>query len=218
MVLAPIWLAWRRRDRLWSAERRPLLVIGTWIVLFSAFGFYWVPGDPSFWLPTLAAWWLIVSLVLATAGVAGLRLAAVAAAVVLLGVGNALFEVLPRHDLRRNASYHLAQRVIVKTAPEEIILVRGDDITGLYLTYWGDREVVYVDSEAESLAAILASVEGANLSPRLWVVDSDRQRTRWWDARLESSEQLTPETWIRSVPGWQPEDSLVLKLAPVRRP
>jgi hypothetical protein len=218
LALAPVWLVWRRRHRLWPAQRRPLLIITTWTVLFSAFGFYWVPGDLSFWLPTLAAWWLVVALVLGTVEVAGLRLAAVAAGVVLLGVGNGLFEVVPRHDLRRNASYHLAKRVIANVNPEEIALVRGDDIAGLYLTYWGGPRVVYVGSNAESLEEVLARVEGAESASRLWVVDSDPRRAGWWDTLLDSSQWPSPEAWLRSVPDWRPEGSLVLKLTSARRP
>jgi hypothetical protein len=156
--------------------------------------------------------------VLATTEVAGHRLAAVAAAVVLLGASNGLFEVIPRHDMRRNAAYRVTQHVIANTTPEETILVRSDDIAGRYLTYWGDGQVFYVHGEAESLAEILAWVEANGSPPRLWVVDSDSGRADWWDALLESSEPLMPDTWVRSVPDWQPEGSLVLELAPVQRP
>jgi hypothetical protein len=235
VVCAPLWLAWRarRRDRhrLWPGERqsrrRALLVLGTWAALFAAFGFYWVPGDQSFWLPVLAAWWLLVATALAAAEVTGRRLAVALACVALLAAGNALFEVVPRHDLRRNAAYQAARQVIANTPREEIALVRADDITGLYLEYWGDRQVVTVESKpespAESLAETLSTVEATQALvggrvPRLLVVDSDPRRAAWWHARLESAAQQAPGRWLSSIPDWQVANGLVLELVSGEKP
>lgn len=211
-VLAPFWLGWRRWSELWPARHRALLVLGTWLVLFSAFGFYWVPGDLSFWLPSLAVWWLIASLVLGVAEVRWRRLATVAAAVVILGLGNALFEVLPRHDLQRNLAHQVARQVIANTAQEEILLVRGDDIAGLYLQYWGDRRVVYVSGGAKSLAEALSWVEGVQPGSRLLVVDSDEGRARWWYSLFASSEGEGSGVWLPSIPRWRSGGGLVLEL------
>jgi hypothetical protein len=223
VVCVPIWLAWRQRRRLWPGRRRPLLVLGTWSVLFAAFGFYWVPGDQSFWLPVLAAWWLLVALALAATEVTGRRLAAAFACVAVLATGNALFEIAPRHDVRRNAAYQAAQRVIANAPKEEIALVRGDDITGLYLKYWGDRQIVYVDSEAESLAETLSTIEAARRvlgthAPRLLVVDSDPRRAGWWHARLEAAAQTAPGRWFSSTPDWQAGNGLVMELISGAKP
>ena len=218
VVLAPLWLAWRRRRSLWPAHRRPLLALGTWSVLFSAFAFYWVPGDQSFWLPVLAAWWLLIALVLATTEIRGFRLAAVLAGVAVLAAGNALFEVVPRHDIRWNTGYQAAQQVIANTTSEDIVLVRGDDITGLYLTYLGgDRQVLYVSSEPEGLVESLSPIEAAQgvpagRTPRLITVDSDSQRAGWWHALLESLERAAPRGWRSSSPDWRTEGSLVFEL------
>jgi hypothetical protein len=216
-VLALVWLTWRYRRRLWPGERRPLLVLGTWTVLFAAFGFYWVPGDQSFWLPVLAAWWLLVSLALAAAGVEGRRLAVVLAAVAGLAVGNALFEVVPRHDIRRNAAYQVAGQVSAHTNPEDIVLVRGDDIAGLYLTYLGDRQILYLPSEPGSLAAVLSPVATAQAATRLVVVDSDDRRADWWQELLEPSRPAAPGSWLSSVPDWHTGSGLVLELTAVTR-
>ena len=216
-VLALVWLTWRHRRRLWPGERRPLLVLGTWTVLFAAFGFYWVPGDQSFWLPVLAAWWLLVSLALAAAGVEGRRLAVVLAAVAGLAVGNALFEVVPRHDIRRNAAYQVAGQVSAHTNPEDIVLVRGDDIAGLYLTYLGDRQILYLPSEPGSLAAVLSPVATAQAATRLVVVDSDDRRAGWWQEILEPPRQAAPGSWLSSVPDWHTGSGLVLELTAVTR-
>lgn len=35
-----------------------------WTVLYGAFVGYWVPGALSFWAPVLAAWWLLLAVVL----------------------------------------------------------------------------------------------------------------------------------------------------------
>jgi hypothetical protein len=189
-------------------------------VLFAAFGFFWVPGDQSFWLPVLAAWWLMVSLALAAARVRGPGLAAVAAAVAVLAVGNLLFEIAPRHDLRRNAGHQVAQQVLAQTTPEDILLLRADDITALYLYYFGsERPIFFVSGEPQSLAEILAHSEvkqpamGGH-APRLVIVDSDGRRAGWWGALLEASEGETPGRWRRAVPEWQPGSSLVIELTP----
>jgi len=218
VVLAPVGLAWRHRPGLWPAERRPLLVLGTWTLLFTAFGFYWVPGDQSFWLPVLAAWWLLVSLVLAAAQVNRLRLAAVLAVVAVLAAGNALFEIIPRHDIRRNAAYQLAQQVIANTSPGDILLVRADDVTGLYLTYWGNRQVIYESGAEQSPDELLppATAAQAALQPgglRLIVIDPDSRRAGWWLALLETSEPGASGSWLSSVPDWHAGGGLVLELS-----
>jgi hypothetical protein len=217
-ILLPIGAAWRHRRRLWPAERRPLLVLGTWTVLFAAFGFYWVPGDQSFWLPVLAAWWLLVSLVLAEAQVKGLRLIAMLVIVAGLAAGNALFEIAPRHDIRRNTAYQLTQEVIGNTAPEDILLVRADDVTGLYLAYWGDRQVVYESGAERSRSELLipAQAAGAASEPgaiRIIIVDSDGHRAGWWLALLEASEPGSSDRWLGSVPDWHTGGGLVLEVA-----
>jgi len=69
LVMAwPLAAGWRRRARLWAGWRRAGVGLGVWAALFGAFAVYWVPGDVSFWLPVLAAWWLAVGLVVATGG------------------------------------------------------------------------------------------------------------------------------------------------------
>jgi len=150
-------------------------------------------------------------------------LAAAFACVAVLATGNALFEIAPRHDVRRNAAYQAAQRVIANAPKEEIALVRGDDITGLYLKYWGDRQIVYVDSEAESLAETLSTIEAARRvlgthAPRLLVVDSDPRRAGWWHARLEAAAQTAPGRWFSSTPDWQAGNGLVMELISGAKP
>lgn len=166
----------------------------------------------------LAAGWLIVSLVLVTVEATGRQLAAVQTVVLLLGVANVSFEIIPRHDVRWNDAYQVAHQVIAHTSPEQTILVRSDDISGLYLTYWDDSRVVYVYWEAESWAGILSWVEETRDAPRVLVLDSDQRRAGWWDPLLESLEGLSGEAWARSVPDWRPEDSLVLELSLATEP
>jgi len=216
-VLAPAWLAWRHRRALWPAARRPLLVLAAWTVLFAAFAFYWVPGDQSFWLPVLAAWWLLVSLVLAAGRVRGLRLAAVLVAVAVLALGNALFEIVPRHDLRRNAAYHLAQEVAANTTAEDALLVRTDDLTGLYLAYWGDRQVSYVHGDQEGAAELLARVVAARAASgaatrRLIAVDSDGRRAGWWQGFLETAGPATAAGGMPRTPTWHAGAGMVVVL------
>jgi hypothetical protein len=221
-ILVPIGLGWRHRDDLWPSERRPLLVLGTWSALFAAFGFYWVPGDPSFWLPVLAAWWLAVALVLGATQAKGISAASVVAAVAVLALGNALFEVVPRHDIRRNVGYQVTQQVLANTTPADVLLVRGDDIAGLYLTYWGNRPVTYLPSDVripEEFLPGTGATETASgtVASRLILIDSDDRRAGWWDALLKASVQAAPEKWVRSVPGWHAGDGLVMEMSAAPR-
>jgi hypothetical protein len=222
-VLAPIGLAWRHRHELWPAERQPLLVLATWTMLFSAFGFYWVPGDQSFWLPVLAAWWLTVALALGSVQDRGLRTATVVAVVAALAIGNGLFEVVPRHDIGRNVAFQVTQQALANTTPEDVLLVRGDDIAGLYLTYWGGRQVAYLPSDVWIPEELLpragaAQTASGKAAPRLIIIDSDDRRAGWWDALVEASEQAAPEMWLSSIPDWHAGGGLVMELTSVTRP
>ena len=214
-VLAPIGLAWRHRRRLWHGARRPLLVLGTWATVFAAFGFYWTPGDQSFWLPVLGAWWLLVALVAAAgnAETAGRSLTVLLVAVVGLAAGNALFEVIPRHDIRRNAAYQMAGQVRAHTTPEDVVLARGNDIVGLYLTYLDDRQVLYVPSEPEEdLWESLFHVPAVQAADRLVVIDSDDRRAARWQELLELLQKRTPGRWFGSAPDWHTGSGLVFEL------
>jgi len=222
VVLTPVVLAWRRRDRLWPEQRRTLLVLGTWTVMFASFGFYWTPGDQSFWLPVLAAWWLLVCLATAAtaanAKVDRRRLALVLGAVAVLAVGNAFFEVVPRHDIRRNTAYQIAGQVNAHTNRDDVVLARGNDIVWLYLTYLGDSQILRLHDIPENLMEILSPAAPVQAASRLIIIDSDERRAVRWQELLDLQEQATLGRWSYSVPDWHTGSGLVYELTSGPKP
>lgn len=218
VAAVPLLMAWRWRGRLWPAQRRPLGILAVWTGLYAAFSFYWVPGDVSFWVQVLAAWWLLVALV------AGARRSAswgwvlgLATAVTLVAVANAGFEVLPRHDRARNQVYGVAERVMVETQPGDLMLVRSGDLLGLYLAYFGPRQVAIVVDDGQRLDAVLAYVaQRADGETRVLLVDSRADSAGWWEEVLVQSDAWQQGTWSRRSVDWQPAGSLITELFPVR--
>ena len=103
LAAAVPWLIWRTGPKSGGAGecRRTWIPLGLWAALAAAFGVFWVPGDISFWMPVLAAWWLLVAWLvrIARAKLAPARrdwpLRAVLALAVLLMIANAAFVILP---------------------------------------------------------------------------------------------------------------------------
>lgn len=214
VAAVPLIMAWCWRERLWPAQRRPLGILAVWAGLYAAFGFYWVPGDVSFWVQVLAAWWLLVALLAgARRGIARRWEVALALAVTIVAFANAVFEVLPRHDLARNQAYGLAEQVVAQTAPGDLVLARGDDLVSLYVAYFGPRQVAVVLNDGRRLDAILAYVaELADEKVRVWLVDSRSDRHGWWEEVLGQSDAWQQGAWSRQPVDWQPEGSLITEL------
>lgn len=217
-ALVPLVVAWRWRARLWPAQRRPLGILAVWTTLYAAFGFYWVPGDVSFWVQVLAAWWLLMALLAGARREESRRWAfGLAAAVAIVAFANAAFEVLPRHDLVRNRTYALATQVVAETSPGDLVLVRSDDLVGLYLVYFGPRQVAVVVNDGRRLDAILASIaQQADAPARVLLVDSRADRVEWWEEVLSRSDAWQQEGWGSQEVAWQPPGGLVAELLPRR--
>lgn len=175
-----------RRSGWPAGRRRALAVLTVWSAAYAAFAIFWVPGDQSFWLPVLAAWWLLAALALAAAPKRR-WLVGLAAAVLALGIANAGFEVLPRRDLRTNLPYQVATDAARRTGAGDLFLTRPDDITGLYLAYFGGREVYYAtpDNLDALSASLAASPETA--ARRIYAVDRSGEGAGWWQSVLAGS-------------------------------
>lgn len=64
VALLPLLQTLRLRRRGVRLPQRTVMTLAVWSIGFVLFAIYWVPGDVSFWMPALAAWWLWVVLVL----------------------------------------------------------------------------------------------------------------------------------------------------------
>jgi hypothetical protein len=173
LALAPLYLAARLARPLWPPARREIAVLLAWSALYGSFAVYWVPGDISFWVPVLAAWWLLAALVTAVA--AGSRAGqapeggrpfwarrpgrALLILAALLALANATTVIWPRHNLATNTTYRLAQEVAGQTAAGDLIISDGDDLVTLYLVYFGRRTVLPVarlDQDPDAVEARFA--------------------------------------------------------------
>jgi len=154
LAAAPLCLAWINRQELLRAHRRSLGMLGVWTLLYAAFGFYWVPGDVTFWVPVLAAWWIVVGMVLALllarararqASMPGFCWAAywpfgaLVGAVVLLGAINAFGVILPDHLPANNRWYQIADSVTQRTFAGDLVITHGSDRLPIYITYLAER-------------------------------------------------------------------------------
>lgn len=158
LALAPFVLAVRMRKLFWTRYRRETLVLLVWAVLYGAFAIYWVPGDISFWVPMLTAWWLLVAMVAAieidnerkqeraatTKPWLAMPIWPLIALVVALAVVNAVTVIWPRHNLATNTRYWLAKQVASQTSTDDLIITDGEDLITLYLVYFGRRTVLPV--------------------------------------------------------------------------
>jgi hypothetical protein len=151
----PIGLVVRRWPRLDVHLRDALGLIALWALLQVVFAICWVPGDLTFWTPALAAWWLVLGVLVSAAPAVRRAEMAVAAAVIVLAVLNALLFVLPQRDLQRNHRYWIADAVARNTAPEDVVVTRAKDMLVPYLSYVARRRVVPVAvATGETLNAV----------------------------------------------------------------
>ncbi len=193
VACAPVALAVRHRQSLLATHRRSLAILAVWSAAFAAFAIYWVPGDVSFWLPVLAAWWLVLALVISVAGAHRLKdshrwLAGLTVAVIMLAVINGAFEILPRRDLSTNRPYQFAADVAAQTGETDIVLTRGDDISGLYLAYFAGRQVFYAAPETLDSLRSYAVSSTQTTERRVVAVDVDAEQLGWWQALLAASQ------------------------------
>jgi hypothetical protein len=193
IALAPIYLAIRVRRSLCLKHHRAVVVLSIWSVLYAGFAIYWVPGDISFWVPVLAAWWLLIAMLLAVA--AGGRdeptstdsrrslptrsMTAVIILTMVLAAVNVGAAIWPRHDLATNSDYWLAKAIQNQTWEEDLIVTKGDEIISLYVVYFGRRTVLPVVSSSNEPNTNLEQYAGLFEETRtdggqVYVLDDDQ--------------------------------------------
>jgi len=139
VALWPLWLAWRGRGTVWPANRRVLITLLAWTLPYAAFAVWWVPGDLSFMLPVLIAWWLLLALTLPALPHAERWLASLVA---LLLLCNGALSIIPRTSPQTNERYTLAQDLAAHTAPDALVLLSGSDgMSWLHVSYFARRQV-----------------------------------------------------------------------------
>lgn len=176
VALWPLWLAWRRRGTLWPANRRVLITLLAWTLPYAAFAVWWVPGDFSFMLPVLIAWWLLLALTLPPLPHGERWLAAFVA---LLLLCNGALSIVPRTNLRSNERYTLAQDLVAHTAPDALVLLSGSDgMSWLHVSYFARRQAYLLPLVSPDAAQYLSwtarAVADARLAGRsVWAVGLD---------------------------------------------
>jgi hypothetical protein len=151
IVALPILMALVDRRYLWSNYRREVVVLSVWSFLYSAFGFYWVPGDISFWMPLLVAWWLLLGFVLTARTGSGKRLQFAhyllpITFVAAIAIANSIMVIWPRTDLIGNRYYLTANEVAAQTMPGDMVVTDASTIETLYLAYFSGRLIAPVSN------------------------------------------------------------------------
>jgi hypothetical protein len=175
LALLPLLCLALHRRALWAGAKQSLLLLFAWTITFSAFAFYWVPGDVTFWVPVLAAWWLAIAICWSVGKAANWS---ALLAVLILGIVNGTQLILPRTILESNQPYMTAKRIAAETGAQDIILIEPDDITTLTVTYFTERRVLPVQSSASKIsdlpAWIAAEAENAkSKGGRLLILDAN---------------------------------------------
>lgn len=178
LVLLPLIYLLSHWRKVWANAKRTVLVLGAWSIPFVVFAFYWVPGDITFWMPLLAAWWLSVALCFSVSRSTALTAGALLV-VLLLGFVNAEQTILPRTVLESNQAYKIAQYVADETEEQDTILITADDLTLLTVFYFSERHVIPVQEPIiarENLPSWIAKnlEDGGNYTGRLFMLETGR--------------------------------------------
>jgi len=149
IVAVPLLMALAERRYLWSNYQREVVVLFVWSILYAAFGFYWVPGDISFWLPLLVAWWLLLGFVLAARAGSANRIQLAyyllpITFVTAIAIANSIMVIWPRRELSSNPYYLAANEVASQTMPGDMVAADATNIESIYLVYFADRFIVPV--------------------------------------------------------------------------
>ncbi|BBY63353.1 hypothetical protein [Mycolicibacterium helvum] len=150
--LFSIVLIVRRRRFILDHHRRTLGVFLAWIAVYSAFAFYWVASDPSFWTPALVPWWLLIGIAVfantapeesaeETHGpwTQGVRLVAVFMVVFLLAL---LFSIAPR--MRPDCANQVTMSIGRATGPNDLVITSGWESYFLTVPYLAHRNTISV--------------------------------------------------------------------------
>jgi hypothetical protein len=237
VVATPVALIAARWRSLSTDRRRVLMTLAVWATCYAAFATYWVPGDPQFWLPVLACWWLVVGLALVTIDevgvVPGARWAslvpsrarltrATAVLVALLLVVNGAGLIAPNMSLDGNRPYLIASSVRDRTAPQDLILTGGGDTLFLYVPYFAGRRTLSVYHELlarrdKSVGAVEASINREIVATRaaggrIYVVGARAERTTWAHAAETVAQTTSYLERLPTRPAWTVADEEVLEV------
>ncbi len=151
VLVFPVAFAIRRRRQLWPEHHRTLAILATWGITYGVFALYWIPGDPSFWVPALVPWWLLVGISVSSNTAparavttakkkfeAGFALAVLAG--VAVGCANLIFTIAPNR--RSDCAYQIAIAMKEHTDPEDLIITSGGGSLFLTIPYFGHRDTV----------------------------------------------------------------------------
>lgn len=146
----PILLGMRFRVALLKRHRLSILALIVWSTLYALFAFFWVPGDISFWMPILVAWWLLVCMLITIIPSTYRRSRTIVQAftgtiIAILLLLNSALVILPRRDISTNSFYQMARGVNYRTESEAIVFADEGRLETIFLAYFSDRAVVPVD-------------------------------------------------------------------------
>ncbi|MDP8923039.1 MAG: glycosyltransferase family 39 protein [Chloroflexota bacterium] len=150
LVALAVLLARRRV----AVARRDGVMLAAWGALNAAFAGWWVPSDLQFWAPGLAAWWLLVGIVLAAKPAGeGWRWArrispwpAAIGGVILLAPVNGLGFIAPGLDAENDRRYVVAAALRAVSAPDDLVVTNSLNAFNLYLAYFAPRPLVDVNA------------------------------------------------------------------------
>lgn len=236
IVAVPVGVAFIKRRQLWQSYRWVLAVITTWMVLYSAFAFYWVPKDMEFWLPVLVAWWLLVGILLTLPRIEypesvdkwlahlpklSFGLNTVVGIVLLFLIANAVMVVLPQHSLERNRSYWLAMNINQHTRQNDLIITLWHD---WYISYFTDHRTISIlelllepGSNKEAVFATLdQNIAGVQAQGgHVFLVDiPPAQDIQWGELQEEIGLTPTDMQHFKTAPAWKIQDQEVLLVLP----
>lgn len=137
----------KKQKRANPDQRRALAVIAVWGSINSLFAWYWVPGDISFWVPTLTSWWMAVSIVCTPSPLGPSKRhkseVVLALGVTAIAITNFMFSIHPR--MSPDCSYQIAQAIKEQTDPRDLIITPGADYTlNGELSYFSRRSHISV--------------------------------------------------------------------------
>jgi hypothetical protein len=144
LVSLPLVAGYRLRSKMAKQHRRLFLIGAVWAVAFGTFTVYWVAGDPTFWVPVLIPWWILVAVVLTVANDSSnfskWRFPATFVAVLLTASLNYFLAVGPNREA--TCDYRLAEMIQRETTPKDLVITTGVDKQFLFVPYFADRQVL----------------------------------------------------------------------------
>jgi hypothetical protein len=213
IVLIPMFGIILHRRWIWQEHRRSLILLALWSGLYSLFAIYWVPGDISFWVHVLSAWWLILVIVMNAPPlyptIDSVRTPLVAFFVMLLLINNALSVILPRHNLPLSPAMQTAQRINSLTSGEDIIVVNGLELIALEVEYFSNRRLIWLNPlPGSSETSINQIAKELAAGKNVYLIDACQLRCTAWQASMA---EILPAD---ASPIWETADIRVYKLKP----